>query len=295
MMRVRVWWLAAVMGLLAVMLAACDDDAADEEAEDAPDEEAEDEEDEEDQNAPDEEAEVDTGDLELAEDGEMLVGSDLEFPPFEFIDDDGEPDGFDIDLMNEIADRLGVEVEFQDASFDTIFTQLASDEFDTIISAITITEERMETIDFTDPYFAANQALVVVEDSDIAGVDDLDGADVGAQAGTTGLDYATENFTESEIVEYDSYPAAFSALEGDQIDAVLGDLPVASEAAEDSDALDLVEEVDTGEEYGIGVQQGADNLRAAISDAIAEIIEDGTYEEIYTEWFEGEVPEQFRN
>ncbi|HVL99430.1 MAG TPA: basic amino acid ABC transporter substrate-binding protein [Egibacteraceae bacterium] len=233
-------------------------------------------------------------DLGLAEPGVLLVGSDLNFPPFEFVEG-GEERGFDIELMNEIGARLGVEVTYVDANFDTIFQQLAGGDFDAIISAITITEERARTVAFTDPYFEATQALVVPEDSAIASTEDLAGQEVGAQAGTTGLDYARENFTESTITEFPDYPAAFASLETGGIDAVLADLPAAVEAVADSDALEIIEEIDTDEQYGIGVQQDNDALLDAINEALAEIIADGTYERIFTEWFpEAEVPERFR-
>jgi ABC-type amino acid transport substrate-binding protein len=235
---------------------------------------------------------VDVGALELEQDGLVRVGSDIDFPPFEFYEN-GEPQGFDVDLMHEVADRLGLEVEWVDADFGTIFTQLAGGEFDAVISAVTITEEREEIISFTDPYFAADQALVVVTGSDIQGVDDLDGMRVGAQEGTTGLDYAEENFTEAEVVAFPTYPAAFAQLEAGQIDAVLADLPVAAEFAE-GEALDMVEEVQTDELYGIGVQQEATNLLQAFNSTLADIIDDGTYEDIYSRWFEGDPPEQFR-
>lgn len=233
-------------------------------------------------------------DLGLQQEGQIVVGSDIAFEPFEFIQE-GEPAGFDIDLMDEIANRLGVEVEYVNASFDTIFTQLASGDFDAIISAITITEERQQTIAFSDPYFAANQALAVTGDSDIASVDDLGGKQVAAQANTTGLDYANENFTDATIVEFPTSEAAFAALSSDQVDAVFIDLPVVGAQEESSDgAIKLAEEVDTGELYGIGVQQDNQGLVDAINEQLQAIIEDGTYEEFYTEWFEGEVPEQFR-
>lgn len=231
----------------------------------------------------------------LQEPGVLRVGSDLDFAPFEFIED-GEEKGFDIELVNEIADRLGLEVEYVNASFDTIFTQLAGGEFDLIVSAITITDERLETIDFSDPYFAANQALVVQAGSEIGAVDDLADRDVGAQAGTTGLDYARDNFTESRIVEFPTYPAAFTALEAGQLDAVLADLPVAAEEVDGSDgALEIVEEVDTNELYGLGVQKDQDALLEAVNEQLAEIIADGTYEELYQTWFAGDVPEQFQS
>ena len=288
-MTVRTRWLLAVVAALALLLAACNGDTDVEEDDPADDDaEVEDDDDEvEDDDAAD-------GDLGLAEDGVLQVGSDLDFEPFEFIDEDGEPAGFDMDLIDEIAERLGVEVEVINVAFDTLITQLEAGEYDAVISAMTITDDRAERVDFSDPYFAANQALVTQEGSDIAGVDDLAGADVGVQAGTTGLDYASENFTESEIVEFPGTPEAFTALESDQVDAVFIDLPVASEQAEGSDALELVDEVDTAEEYGIAVQQGSDELLSAVNDALADILDDGTYEDIYSEWFEGDVPEQFR-
>lgn len=233
-------------------------------------------------------------DLGLQEPGVLVVGSDLAFAPFEFIEDNEER-GFDIDLMDAVASRLGVDVDYVDANFDTIFQQLAAGDFDAIISAITITEERAETVAFSDPYFEATQALVVPSGSEIASVDDLAGKEVGAQAGTTGLAYANENFTDSTITEFPDYPAAFTSLETGGLDAVLADLAFADEGVRDNDALEIVEEIDTDEQYGIGVQQENEALLDAINEALAEIIADGTYEDIFTDWFpEAEIPERFR-
>lgn len=236
-------------------------------------------------------APAETEDLGLAEDGVIRVGSDIDFPPFEFIED-GEIKGFDVELMEEIGARLGLEVEWVDAAFDTIIAQLVGGEFDALISAMTITEERAQEIDFSDPYFEATQALLVGPASDIAGVDDLAGRSVGAQDGTTGEAYAEEHFTDSEIVSFPTYPAAFEALKADQIDAVLADLPAAAEEEARSDLV-LVETLDTDELYGLGVPPGNEALLQAINDTLAEIVEDSTYAEIYGRWFEGEVPERF--
>jgi ABC-type amino acid transport substrate-binding protein len=171
-------------------------------------------------------ADADYGDLGLIEEGTLRVGSDIDFAPFEFIEA-GEPRGFDIDLMNEIADRLDLEVEFVNTGFDGIFSQLAIGEFDAIISAITITEERRETIEFSEPYFAANQGLATLDGSGINGVGDLTSESrVAVQAATTGAEYAANNFTDVEIVEFPTSPAAFAALASGQVDAVFIDLPV---------------------------------------------------------------------
>jgi polar amino acid transport system substrate-binding protein len=279
----RLRMLLALFALLALGLAACGDNGdADTDTTDDTDGTAETDD------------TTEAGDLGLERDGVILVGSDIDFAPFEFIED-GEPKGFDIDLMTEIADRLGIEVEFVNTSFDTIFTQLAAGEFDAIISGITITEERQELNAFSDPYFAANQALVVAADSDVVSVDDLEGMDVGVQSATTGADYANENFTGANIVEFPTSPAGFNALESGQLDAFFIDLPVAAENTEGNDAIEIAEEVDTDELYGIGVQQDNDALLQAINEQLADIIDDGTYEEIYSRWFEGDVPEQFRS
>jgi polar amino acid transport system substrate-binding protein len=276
-MRLRM--LITLAAMLALVLAACGEDVAEPDDVDEPA----------DEEPADEEEPVE--DLGLEQEGVIRVGSDIDFPPFEFIED-GEIKGFDVDLMEEIANRLGLEVEWIDAAFDTILTQLDGGEFDAVISAVTITEERAQTVDFSEPYFEATQALLVGPDSDITGVDDLADAQVGAQGGTTGEDYANENFTESEIVSFPTYPAAFAALETDQIDAVLVDLPVAAEQEARSDLV-IAEVIDTGELYGIPVQQGSDALLQAINEQLAEIIDDGTYEEIYSRWFEGDVPQRF--
>lgn len=268
-MKLGMRWLLALAAVMALLLTACGDPAAEEEPE-----------------GDETQTEATGEDLGLIEDGTLRVGSDINFAPFEFIED-GEEKGFDIDLMNEIAERLGLEVEYVNTGFDNIFTQLAGGEFDAIISAITITDERKQTIAFTDPYFEANQALVTTADSGIESVEDLDGKDVGTQAGTTGLDYAKENFTDADIVEFPDAPAGFTAMAAGQVDAMFIDVPVAVEQVEGNDEFVLVEEVSTNELYGIGVQQDNDALLDAINEALAEIISDGTYDEIFETWFPG--------
>jgi polar amino acid transport system substrate-binding protein len=196
--------------------------------------------------------------------------------------------------MTEIAERLDLEVEFINTSFDTIFTQLAAGEFDAIISGITITEERQELNAFSDPYFAANQALVVQAGSEVTSTDDLDGLQVGVQTATTGADFANANFEGAEIIEFPTSPAGFNALESGQLDAFFIDLPVAAENTDGNDNLELIEEVATDELYGMAVQQDNTALLDAINEQLAAIIDDGTYEEFYSRWFEGDVPEQFQ-
>lgn len=232
-------------------------------------------------------------DLGLIEDGTLIVGSDIAFKPMEYVED-GENKGFDIDLVNEIGDRLGLEVEFINTGFDGLLSQVAANQYDLAASSITITEERRQTVAFSKPYFEAGQAIVAPADSAVSGEGDLTGGvRLGVQAATTGFQYATQNLSEAATVEFPTSEAAFTALEAGQLDAVFIDQPVAAANTEDSD-LEVKEVVDTGEEYGMAINQDNTALLEAVNEQLDAIIADGTYEEIYNSYFDTEVPEAFR-
>ena len=226
----------------------------------------------------------DAPEVTTIEDGKLTVGSDIPYPPFEF-KKGGELQGLDIDLMDEIASRLGLEAEYVDTSFDTIFTQLAGGRFDAVVAASTITPEREEQVNFSDPYYNAQQSLTVnVEETpDIKSTDDLESGDVvGVQSGTTGKDWANENLPEGvEIRSFPEGPDGYTNLEGGQVTAVINDEPTALAEIAERPGLELVQTIETGESYGIAVDPNNEELLDVINDLLAEIIEDGTYEEIY--------------
>ena len=225
---------------------------------------------------------------------DVTVASDIAYPPFEF-ERDGEPVGFDIDLMDEIGKRAGFTPEYQNVGFDGIIGGLANNQYDAVISAMTITPERAERIDFSDPYFNADQSLLVPSDSDIGAVEDIGDATVGVQIGTTGEIKANE-FEEQgditgEIRTFDTIEDAFAALNNGQIDAIINDLPVSQDEVNGSDgALEIVQVIPTGEQYGIAFPKDSD-LRQDVNKALQEIKDDGTYEEIYKKWI-GRAPEE---
>ena len=225
---------------------------------------------------------------------DISVASDIAYPPFEF-EKDGEPVGFDIDLMDEIGKRAGFTPEYQNVGFDGIIGGLTNNQYDAVISAMTITPERAERIDFSDPYFNADQSLLVPSDSDIGSVDEIGDATVGVQIGTTGEIKANE-FEEQgditgEIRTFDTIEDAFAALNNGQIDAIINDLPVSQDEVNGSDgALEIVQVIPTGEQYGIAFPKDSD-LRQDVNKALAEIKDDGTYEEIYKKWI-GRAPEE---
>ena len=225
---------------------------------------------------------------------DVTVASDIAYPPFEF-ERDGEPVGFDIDLMNEIGKRAGFTPEYQNVTFDGIIGGLANNQYDMAISAMTITPKRDERIDFSDPYFNADQSLLVPSDAGINSVDDLGDATVGVQLGTTGEikanEFEEEGTIQGEVRTFDTIEDAFAALNNGQIDAIINDLPVSQDEVNGSDgALEIVEVIPTGEQYGIAFPPDS-NLRQDVNEALQEIKDDGTYEEIYKKWI-GRAPKE---
>ncbi|CAN5630439.1 basic amino acid ABC transporter substrate-binding protein [soil metagenome] len=229
-----------------------------------------------------------------AESGEPItVASDIAYRPFEFTQD-GEPVGFDIDLMNEIGKRANLKVEFQNVAFDGIIPGLTSNLYGAAISAMTITEERAQQVDFSDPYFNADQSLLVQSGSDIQSTDDLADATVGVQLGTTGAMEAQSLADEGNVDSvrtFDTIEDAFTALENGQVDAIINDFPVSADRAKTSNgSLEIVQTIPTGEQYGIAFPKDSETV-SQVNEALQEIKDDGTYAEIYEKWF-GQAPEQ---
>lgn len=217
------------------------------------------------------------------EEGILTVGTDMPYAPFEYREG-GEVVGFDADIMNEIASRLGLETEWVDSPFDTIFTDLSTGQFDVVISGATITAEREEQVNFSEPYFRSLQALTVQEDSGIASFDDVgQGHVVAVQSGTTGEIWAEENLQANgaEIRAFPDYPPLYNALEAGQVDAVVFDESSAVPEVAERQGIELVDTVDTDEAYGIAVDPNNEDLLDAVNEAFQAMIDDGTYDEIY--------------
>ncbi len=191
-----------------------------------------------------------SADLGLIQAGQLKVGSDIPYPPFEF---GRAPDyeGFDVDVVNEIAKRLDLKATFVKTPFDPIFRNLAQGRFDMVASAATITPEREGTVAFSVPYFAADQSLMIKKGSDIKTEADLEGKIVGAQLGTTGAAYAKDKTKAKTVRTYDLIDDAFKALQTGQVDAVINDFPVSKYAEQSKPELQVVQRIATGEEYGL--------------------------------------------
>lgn len=227
-----------------------------------------------------------------AEGGTLTVGSDIPYPPFE---QGKAPNytGFDVELVEAMAEKLGRQAEFQDTSFDTIFRDLAQGKFEMVASATTITDEREKSVDFTDPYYLpSEQAILVAEGSEIASVADLDGKTVGVQQGTTGEEYVEEETDAGEVRTYPQGPDTIPALKAGTVDAVMIDRPVAEEAVEKGSGIEISASAPTEEEYGYVVQQGDEELLTELNEALQEVKDDGTYTRIFRKWFHQPPPEE---
>ena len=216
--------------------------------------------------------------------GVLTVGSDIPFRPFEFREGD-ELTGFDVELTEELARRLDLRVKWVDTSFDTLFTQVAAGRFDMAAAATTITPEREQQVNFTGPYYAAQQGFVVNAKSspEMLSVSDLGADDVVAvQKGTTGESWARENVPgDVNIRAFPEAPDIYTALEAGAVTAVIMDEPSAVAEAGKRPALSLAETIDTKERYGLAVDPRNQSLLEALDRALADIKQDGTYERIY--------------
>lgn len=233
----------------------------------------------------------DDGDL-----GVITIGTNAEYPPFESVDEAGDIIGFDIDIVTAIAADAGFEIEFVNTRWDGIFVALSQGEFDAVISAATITDEREDIIDFTEPYFNAGQTIAVASDmaSVIDSPEDLAGLRIGVQLGTTGDEYASE-IDGAEVVRFDEITLAFQALGEGDIDAILNDGPTSADIIANNPDLDavIVGEPLTDEFYGIAVNPERADVLDAINLSLANVIASGEYAEIFNAWFGQDPPEAF--
>jgi polar amino acid transport system substrate-binding protein len=214
----------------------------------------------------------------------LTVGSDIPYPPFE----QGKPGkytGFDIELMEAIAEKMGRTAEFEDTSFETIFRDVGQGKFEAVISAATITEEREKAVSFSDPYYDSEQAVLVKEGSSIKSLEELEGQTVAVQQGTTGQELAKEKIGGAEIRPYPEGPDAVNALKAGTVEAVIIDAPVAQNAVEKSGGVEIAEKVPTEEQYGIAVSKDNSALLEEINKGLEEVISDGNYTKIYEKWF----------
>lgn len=220
----------------------------------------------------------------------VKVATDATWPPFEMVDEQSkEIVGLDIDLLKAIAAKENLELEFNNVAFDPLLAGIAQCQYDVAISAMTITDERKQSMLFSDPYFQAGQIVTVAaRNTDINSKDDLSGKTVGAQIGTTGA-IEVGNLSGANLKTYDDIGLAFQDLMNGQIDAVIADNPLAlGYVAKNSDQLKTVGSVFTDENYGIAICKSNTDLQAKINHGLASVKADGLIEQLTKKWIQGQ-------
>ncbi len=225
---------------------------------------------------------------EALADGVLTVGTNAEFPPFEYVGDNGEPDGFDIALIKAIGEKLGVEVQVENMEFDSLVASIGR-KTDVAIAGMTITEERQESVDFSNPYYMAVQYVILPEGSEIASAKDLEGKAIGVQLGTTG-DFIAEEISGANVSQYNKALDAVNDLINGRLDCVIVDknpaLVFESRFEGQVKALDGDVFGFEPEEYAIALPKGDTVLADKINGALQEMMEDGTFDALVAEYIE---------
>jgi len=219
-----------------------------------------------------------------------VVGTDAAYAPFESQNEKGEIVGFDIEVVQAVAAKAGIEVKFVNTPWEGIFNALGQGDRDMVVSAVTITEERKGTMDFSDPYFDAQQLIAVKETSKVAKFADLKRLKVGVQTGTTGDEAVSKLLgkTSTNIKRFESTPLALKELEAGGVDAVVADNGVIIHyvANNPGGKFKTVADKDfVPEQYGIALKKGNTELLAKINKGLAEIKADGSYDAIFSKYF----------
>lgn len=229
-----------------------------------------------------------SGESKVIADGVLTVGTNAEFPPFEYVGDDGEPDGFDMALIKAIGEKLNVDVEIENMEFNSLVASIGS-KIDVAIAGMTVTDERKNMVDFSDSYYEAVQYVIVAADSEIAGAGDLEGKSIGVQLGTTG-DLIAEEIEGASVSQYNKAVDAVNDLINERVDAVIIDKNPAMVFSEKfGDDIKIIAGAEfefEPEEYAIAMPKGDAALVNAVNQALAEIKEDGTFDELVSEYIE---------
>lgn len=223
---------------------------------------------------------------EAAAGGVLVMGTNAEFPPYEFYEDN-DIVGIDVEIAKAIAEKMGMELQIEDMAFDAIIPAVTSGKADFGAAGMTVTEECQRSVEFTDTYANSNQVAIVKEDSDITGSADLEGKTIGVQLGTTGDALATE-LKDATVERYNKGLEAVQSLTQGKIDAVVIDQATAQAFVKKTEGIKILEEKMSEEEYAIAIKKGNTDLVEKMNAAIAELKSEGKIDEIVAKYMDAE-------
>ena len=230
------------------------------------------------------------GDLPVVKAGELHMSTNAAFPPYEMTTDDGGFEGIDVEVAEAIAQKLGLKLVVDDMGFDAALTAAQTGQSDIVMAGVTVTDERLEVMDFSDSYATGIQVIIVKEGSPIQTVDDLENAEkIGCQKATTGYIYCSDDpenggYGEDHVTAFDTGALAVMALVNGQVDAVVIDNEPAKAYVAENPGLKILDTEFAVEDYAIGFKKGNDQLKDAVNKAMAELKADGTFQRIVNKY-----------
>ncbi|MCK3770703.1 ABC transporter substrate-binding protein [Microbacterium aerolatum] len=227
--------------------------------------------------------------------GQIRVASLGDSKPYTFTDASGEFTGFDVELFTDVAERIGIDdVVFTGQDFSGLLAAVANGQFDVGVAAIGITEEREQTVDFSDGYLAGYLTVMASPDSGITDEKSLAGKRLGVVQGTLQEAYAVKNFTDTELVRFPDNNSAISSVNSGAIDAHFLDYEAAKEYAEQYGLENAIDIPSFDAPAGFAIAKGNDEFKDALNEALHDAMEDGTWKELYQKWFPGSpMPDQY--
>lgn len=237
---------------------------------------------------------TDENGLSTVEAGKLHMATNAAFPPYEMTDDSGGFEGIDVEIAEKIAAKLGLKLVVDDMDFSSVLTSVQGGKADIAMAGLTVTPDRQKNVDFTDSYATGVQVVIVPEDSDIKTIDDLaKDKMIGTQEGTTGFIYCSDTpenggFGEDHVIAYTNGATAIQALLAGKVNAVVIDSQPAKEFVAANDGLKILETEFVSEDYAIGVSKDNPELLEAVNNALKELIEDGTVQEILDKYIKAE-------
>ena len=221
--------------------------------------------------------------VKTVQEGKLVMCTNAEFPPYEYHDNNTIV-GIDAEICAAIAEKMGLELEIEDIAFDSIIPEISSGKADIGAAGMTVTEDRKQNVDFSETYAKASQVIIVTEDSEVKGFEDLQGKKVGVQTGTTGDIYVTGDLGDECVERYAKGMEAVQALSQTKIDAVVIDGEPAKKYISEVPGLKILDESYTDEEYAIAIRKGNTELLDAVNKAIGELKADGTLDAIVAKY-----------
>ena len=222
----------------------------------------------------------------------LTVGANIGNVPWEFLNESGDTVGFEVDLVTAVAEKLGADVDIQNIPFNGLFSAVQSGRIDIATSSITITDERLESVSFAQPYYDSDQSLTTAAGGP-ASLEEMEGKIVGVDTGSTGDMWATanaESYSFGDIRRYEGLAPAMLDLAAGRIDGYISDIPALLYYVKDKPGLQVVERIETGEKYSMMFAKDAE-LAVQVNDVLTELKESGVVAELHEKWF-GAAPEE---